>query len=506
MRSIYIEGDWKQGHGSIFERKSPCTNESLYLGPSADASDTYNAISFCCEYHSQWASLPLNKREDYLNKFSDLLLKRKYEIATLIRDEIGKPFWEALLEVESTANKAHLSISAHRERIEKIELSSSKFITVYQGETIYRSLGCAAVIGPFNLPLHLPNAQIMPALLAGNCVLFKPSELAPSVAEAYMRVWTDIGLPGYALQLLQGGRETAESILTDSRIKAVYFTGSYETGTKIAKQSLSIPGRMVALEMGGNNPLIVAKSAQNDKTALITAISAFITSGQRCTCARRLILVKSPQSDLFISELISVMNSLQVAIPSAKDDPFMGPLVTEAALEKTLTAYEELKKRRVQVLVPPRHICTSLLSPGLVETTGLKIEDEEIFGPLLQLIQVEDFEEALHFANASEYGLVSGVLTQDDNEWIKAITTLKTGIINRNCVTVGASGKAPFGGIGKSGNYRPAGYFACDSCAYPVAITNKPTFEIPSFIPSKHIPEKHIPEQISLLKQERPKE
>ena len=441
--------------------------------PETSATDVNLAVQYASHHFLEWYQTAHTIREEILLRAAKLFLERKESIARTIRDEIGKPLWEAKLEVESTAGKAANALQAEKERF--IETSWSK--NDLSGKTNYRPLGVVGVIGPFNLPLHLPNAQIMPALLAGNVVLFKPSELAPKTAVQYMKVWLDAGLPPYALQLLQGSGKTAQAITEHKEVKGIFFTGSYETGQKIVEASQAMPDRLVALEMGGNNPIIVSSTAQTQEAALIATISSFITSGQRCTCARRLIVVECEETKPFLQMVIQATLSLRVALPTDSDDPYLGPLVSKEACTKVLSGWNKLEGK---ILIPLQVLDNNLVTPGIIDVTGVQVPDVELFGPVLQVIRVQSFDEAIQVANSTEYGLVASVLTQNEDEWNQAAQSLRAGIINWNMPTIGASGKAPFGGIGKSGNFRPAGLFACDSCSYPVAVSESRDLYIPT--------------------------
>lgn len=472
MKSIFIQGKWAQARGLNFERRSPISSESTYLGRSSSAADVDDAVDYALTNYSQWSLTSLESRIAIASRFAKLLLDQKEVLARLIRDEIGKPLWESKLEVESTAAKVDLSIAAIHERQKPSETTS------------YRPYGIAAVIGPFNFPMHLPNAQIIPALLAGNVVLYKPSELAPAVAEAYTRIWLDAGLPPFALQLLQGDGKVAELLVQHKCIKGIYFTGSYETGQKIAHSSLSVPGRIVALEMGGNNPLIVCPSAQSPTGAQISAISAFITSGQRCTCARRLIVLENGATDSFLQLLIKAALSCKPGMPSDAIDPFLGPLASENGYKRVLSAWSRLVESNGQVLLSLDTLEKTLVTPAIIDMTNGQPFDEEIFGPILQVFRASSIDQAIEMANNTEYGLAAGVLSLEKTEWEFIFPRLSAGIINWNCSTIGASGKSPFGGVGKSGNCRPAGFFACDSAAYPVATTAHSQLTLPKFIPN----------------------
>jgi succinylglutamic semialdehyde dehydrogenase len=413
----------------------------------------------------------LNDRIAFLNKFAGILGNHKDELAKLISSEIGKPFWEAKTEVAAMIAKIDISIEAHKER-------SSEF---YGGKaaTRFRPHGLVAVIGPYNFPGHLPNGHICPALLAGNVVLFKPSELAPATAEFIMNCWKEAGLPFGVLQLLQGGPETARFITNLPEVRGIFFTGSSRTGKNLSKQFSQKPGMMLALEMGGNNPLIVDPEYIRiiEGAHQIILHSAFLTTGQRCTCARRLIIIDSAQSPAFINTLVQKTKGLKVGDPFSEPEPFMGPLASTSCLDRVMLAQQELLDKGAipLLLAESTKPGTAFITPGIMDVTDVKdAPDEEVFGPVLQLIRVKSLKEAVSVANDTRYGLAAGILTDSSERYRYAYPRLQAGIINWNIQLTGASSAAPFGGIKDSGNLRPSAYFATDYCCYPVASMEAP--------------------------------
>lgn len=374
--------------------------------------------------------------------------------------------------------KIDLSIRAYAQRC--AEFSGGPAVTRF------RPHGVVAVFGPFNFPGHLPNGHIAPALLAGNTVVFKPSERAPLVAELTVAAWQDAGLPQDVVTLAQGGRDTGAALATHAGIDGLFFTGSSTAGLWLAELFARTPGRILALEMGGNNPLVVWSPGDLDVAALLIAESAYITAGQRCTCARRLILPMGEAGDALIAELSTVIGRLRVGAPLDIPEPFMGPVISAAAAADLHQAQAALIAAGAQPLVASRPLRaeTGLVSPGLIDVTAVKVrEDREVFGPLLQVIRVPSFDDAIREANATRFGLAAGLVSEDRALYDQFHAEIRAGIINWNQPLTGASGAAPFGGVGASGNHRPSGFFAADYCSYPVASIEIPRLKSPAQTP-----------------------
>ncbi|MEL6568599.1 MAG: aldehyde dehydrogenase family protein, partial [Pseudomonadota bacterium] len=330
--------------------------------------------------------------------------------------------------------------------------------------------GVMAVFGPFNFPGHLPNGHIVPALLAGNTCVFKPSELAPSVATIMVECFESAGLPKGCLSVVQGGRETGAALL-EADIDGLLFTGSAKTGTFFHKHFGGRPEILLALEMGGNNPLIIWEPAGVDAAADIAAQGAFLTTGQRCSCSRRVILPEGSWGDQVVDAIIARAEGLKIG---SWDEPgiFMGPLVSPAAAKAAVDFQAMLESKGGKILSPLVQADSDkgFVTAGVMDVSGgAGIPDEELFGPLMQIIRVPTFERAIEVANDTRYGLAGGLVCDDDMAWITASEQMRAGILNRNRPTAGASGTMPFGGPGLSGNHRPSAWYAADYCAWPQA-------------------------------------
>lgn len=476
--SHFINGEWRKGQGSEFFSYNPATNHIIWRGQEALKQDIDAAVLAAQSASKIWAKQPLAKRIDYLETFHHELETNKEALAQVISDEVGKPVWEALTEVTAVLNKVGISIQAYEERSgTKQQLSGTTYHCLE-----HRPLGVLAVLGPFNFPAHLPHGHIIPALLAGNTVVFKASELTPKVAEFMINLWHKIGLPAGVINLIQGGRTTGQALIDHHDINGLLFTGSYQTGRAIHERFAGKPEKLLALEMGGNNPLIVADIDKLDAACYHTILSAFITSGQRCTCARRLIVLKGRTGDQFLERLVELTSTISVGINTAQPEPFMGPLISKQAAIRCLEHQEKLLSKRGKVLLKMEHldVKTGLVSPGIIDATFVKpLVDEEIFGPILNVFRAKDFQEALDLANQTKYGLSAGLLSENKGHFEQFYHQIHAGIINWNKPTIGASSNSPFGGIGHSGNYRPGAYYAADYCAYPVASMQEEALSMP---------------------------
>lgn len=453
---------------SEFASYNPATGEKIWEGTAASVADVAAAVSLARKTFFTWSALSVEERMKFLQAFAAVLNARKSTLAEAISKETGKPLWESKSEVGSMINKVAISIEAYHQRCP----ITVKELPAHRSITRHKPHGVLAVLGPFNFPGHLPNGHIIPALLAGNTIIFKPSELTPLVAELTIQCWKESGLPNGVINLVQGGHETGKQVAENTEIDGLLFTGSWLTGQRLAKQLASTPNKILALEMGGNNPYIVSTISDPAAAAYLTVQSAYLTAGQRCTCARRLIVPIGQKGDQFIEHLVTTIQSIQIGPYTDQPEPFMGPVITATTAQRFLHIQENLEKsggisfHKMEQLKEK----TGLLTPGLMDVTHvLNRPDEEIFGPFLQLIRVKNFVDAIAEANKTSYGLAAGLLSDDENEYQLFYQQIRAGILNWNAQLTGASSSAPFGGIGKSGNHRPSGLYAADYCAYPVA-------------------------------------
>lgn len=482
MKSHYINGQWIQSDGSEFTSTDPATGEMIWKGREADENIVDKAVSAARKAFGTWGQTELKDRIGYLHAFRDKLTKERIHLATAISKENGKPLWDALTEVGAMISKVDISIEAYAVRCQEIKKQQSMGLSV----TRHHPHGVMGVLGPFNFPGHIPNGHIVPALLAGNTVVFKPSEITPMTAELTVRYWEECGLPKGVLNLVQGGRKTGEALTQHMLVDGILFTGSWNTGRRLAEMMSKTPYKILALEMGGNNPLIISHVNDIDTAAYLTVMSCFLTSGQRCTCTRRLIVIQDKQNDAFINAFISMVRSFRIGAYTTIPEPFMGPVITAHAAQNLLQAQQKLIGLGGTPLLPLKQLDLgpAFVSPGIIDMTGVRDHpDEEYFGPLLQVYRVGSLDDAIEEANRTEFGLTAGIFTDSEKEYDHFFRRIKAGIVNWNTPLTGASSAAPFGGIGHSGNNRPSAYYAADYCAYPVSSLEAMHITMPAVLP-----------------------
>jgi succinylglutamic semialdehyde dehydrogenase len=477
--SNFINGQWQAGHGAELVTVDPSNGRQTWASREATLDDVAAAASAARAAFEGWALTPLEERIAIVTRFRDLLKEDAEELARLIAEEVGKPLWEARTEVTTMANKVDISIQSYNTRTGE---SRNK---VADGDAVlrHRPHGVFGVFGPYNFPGHLPNGHIVPALIAGNTIVFKPSEYAPRTAVKTVQLWEKAGVPAGVVNLVNGGRDTGIALGQNTEIDGVLFTGSSQTGAALHRQFAGQTGKLLALEMGGNNPLVVWDVKNVDAAVFMAVSSAFISAGQRCTCARRMIVKEGADGDAFIARLVEVASKLVVGPSDAEPQPFMGPVVSAAIAKRLVQAQQDMVAKGGKMLLEMKLLQegTGFVSAGIVDTTGVQgIADEEWFGPLLQVIRVADFDAAIKAANNTGYGLASGLLSEDEALWKKYQVLARAGIVNWNRPTTGAASSAPFGGVGKSGNHRPSAYYAADYCAYPVASIENSALEMPA--------------------------
>ena len=464
-----IDNQWLTGNGPTFNSLNPANNDILWQGQGADSQQIDDAITAARAAFLAWSLTSYADRLAVVKAFQTQLKEHAKEIAIAIAQETGKPLWETRTEAAAMAGKIDLSAKAYEERTGVV---SKPAPAGTQAWLRHRPHGVVAVFGPYNFPGHLPNGHIVPALLAGNTVVFKPSEQTPMVAELTVKCWLNAGLPAGVINLVQGARETGIALANHNGIDGLFFTGSSSTGMLLHKQYAGRPDKILALEMGGNNPLIVSQVADTRAAVHEIIQSAYISAGQRCTCARRLYIPKGAQGDHLVEMLVTTIGKIRVGFYDAEPAPFMGSVISSTAAQQLLTAQQALIKQGAKSLVTMRLLTanTGLLSPGLVDVTNAKdLPDEEYFGPLLTLTRYDNFDQAITMANNTSFGLSAGLLSDSRKEYDYFLPRIRAGIVNWNKQITGASGAAPFGGVGASGNHRASAFYAADYCAYPVA-------------------------------------
>ena len=479
MSTLYIGGHWLAGAGEPLESLNPLTQQVIWSGHAATAGQVDQAVQAARAAFPGWARRSLDERIAVLEAFAAVLKAKADELARAIGEETGKPLWESATEVTSMVNKVAISIQSYRERTGEKSGPLADATAVLR----HKPHGVVAVFGPYNFPGHLPNGHIVPALLAGNCVLFKPSELTPLVAELTVKCWVEAGLPAGVLNLLQGARETGVALAGNPGIDGLFFTGSSRTGNLLHSQFAGRPDKILALEMGGNNPLLVDQVQDLDAAVYTIIQSAFISAGQRCTCARRLLVPQGAWGDALLARLVAVAASIKVGAFDEQPAPFMGTVISLQAAEHLLHAQRQLIQHGARVLLEMTQPIAgaALLTPGILDVSEVEQRpDEEFFGPLLQVIRYADFAAAIAEANNTQFGLAAGLLSDSAERYRQFWLESRAGIVNWNKQLTGAASSAPFGGIGASGNHRASAYYAADYCAYPVASLESERLSLPA--------------------------
>ncbi len=478
QKSNFIAGEWVAGQGEKIISLNPADAKELWSGEAADLAQADAAVVAAQNSFAKWSLQTVEQRASILEKFGEQVEKRKDTLAEVLSQETGKPLWESKTEISAMLGKLAISKKAYDERCkENTSLNNN-----IQSITRHRPHGAVVVIGPFNFPGHIPNGHIMPALLAGNTVILKPSELTPYFSIKLMQCWEEVGLPAGVINLVQGGASISQHFIEHSLVAGVFFTGSSHVGLEIQKNLLAFPQRILALEMGGNNPLVVHNPESIDAAVYNTIHSAFITAGQRCTCARRLIMVKNKQHEDFLNHLVSAVEKIKVGSYLEDPEPFMGPVISNAAADRLMAQYKDLLDLGGEALLPLQRLdnSTAFINPGIIDVTTANMhKDQEAFGPLLTVTWVKDLSAAIAEANNTSFGLSAGILTQSHSDYEQFYTQVRAGLINWNRPLTGASSGAPFGGVGKSGNYRPSAYYAADYCVYPVASLEQEQMQLP---------------------------
>lgn len=426
----------------------------------SDAAAVDDAVARARAAFPTWRDLGLAGRTAVLERYAAEVESRREELARLIAREVGKALWEARAEAGLVPAKVALSLGDGMRLTETREAGPEARCT-------FHPRGVLAVLGPFNFPAHLPNGHIVPALAAGNTVVFKPSDAAPAVGAWLANAWRAAGLPEGVLELVQGDAVAGGTLAEHPDVDGVLFTGSYAVGRKLREATLDQPFKILALEMGGKNAMIVLDDADLDLAAAEAALSIGATTGQRCTSLSRIFAAREILEP-FAEKLGALLRGLRIGAPLA-EGTFMGPLISAAALDRVERYRVRAEEAGGEWLVNrAADLPAPYAGPGLALFPNAAQDHafvrDEIFGPLASLHPVADLGEAVTAVNDSDFGLAAALMTRDRNRYEHAVGRIRTGILNWNRGTVGASGRLPFGGIGRSGNDRPAGITSSIYC------------------------------------------
>ncbi|MGA1518156.1 MAG: succinylglutamate-semialdehyde dehydrogenase, partial [Phycisphaerales bacterium] len=464
-----IGGAWRSIAGTALRSHNPANpDEIVWCGtPTIDHVD--EAVAAARAAQPAWAATPIEARIEALRRFQAIVKEERETLARLIGREMGKVLAEARLEATAVAGKVDITLEDRvMDRVRGFSVGAAAGV---EGLCRFRPHGVMAVLGPFNFPAHLPNGHIVPALLLGNTVVFKPSEKTPAVGQMLADLLHRAAFPPGVVNLVQGGADVAARLVAHEDLDGILFTGSWPVGRRIMEANLDRPGRMLALEMGGSNAMVVMPSANLERAVVEAVRASFATTGQRCTCTRRIVAHESV-ADRFVSTLAKVASTVLVGPFDSQTPVFMGPLVSEASRTAAIEFQADLAKRGGRVVVPacPLDGPGFFLTPGVIEVDRFTREtDREVFAPIVQVSTAKDLDDAIEQANATEFGLASAIFTSERSEFEAFLARSRAGCVNWNAGTAGASSKLPFGGLGKSGNHRPAGAFSVDYCAMPIA-------------------------------------
>jgi succinylglutamic semialdehyde dehydrogenase len=433
--------------------------------PVAGEAEVAAAVARARAAFPAWRDAGLDARARILRRFAVLVQARHDEIARLVAREVGKALWDAASEARLLPAKIEATLG-----------DGMRFAAPFEAgpgaHAAYEPRGVLAVLGPFNFPVHLPNGHIAPALATGNTVVFKPSELAPAAGEWLAAMWREAGCPEGVVEVLHGDKATGRALALHPDVDGVLFTGSWAAGRALAEATLDQPGKILALEMGGKNAMLVLADADLDLAVAEAAVSICATTGQRCSSTSRLF-VAVEVLEPFAEKLARVLAGVRVGAP-LEPGVFMGPLVSRAGAEKLAryrTLAAEAGGERVPLPVPD--LPEPFVGPGLVRFRDARQDHpyhrDEIFGPEAGLYPVSGLDEAIAAANDSDYGLVASVMTRDRRAFERCFGRVKTGLLNWNRGTIGASSRLPFGGLRRSGNDRPAAVLSTLYCTIPQA-------------------------------------
>ncbi len=469
----FINGQWQQANGSGFASINPADGSQIWQGNEASNIDVNAAFRSAKNAFEDWSETSIQDRSGLVLRFKELALANKDRLGELIAKETGKVLWDANGEAAAVAGKVDISLNSYGERT-----GTSTTQTAFgRADLQHRPHGVMAVLGPYNFPAHLPNGQIIPALIAGNTIVFKPSEQCPAVGEFLISLFEQAGFPAGVVNMVQGGRNTGTAVLDHPHIDGVLFTGAAGTGKFIHEKFGGRPEVVLALELGGNNPLLLWDVADVQAAASIIVQSAFISSGQRCTCARRILLPKGKAGDAVQDGIVSMVDSMIVGAWNDTEEAFIGPVISSNIASHVVERANKLggnviRQTKIMTRGP------AFIRPGIVDITDEQVPDEEIFGPVMQIIRVPSLEAGINEANNTKFGLSAGLISDNPKNWEMFRRKIRAGVVNFNRPTTGAAGFLPFGGPGASGNHNPGAYYAADFCAWPMASQISDTVEV----------------------------
>ncbi|HEU5088939.1 MAG TPA: aldehyde dehydrogenase family protein [Roseiflexaceae bacterium] len=452
----FIGGEWALSSSARrFTNINPAnTDDVIGEVPLSTRDEAVAACDAAARAYRAWRKTPAPKRGAIVTRAAQLMSERREEIARALAREEGKLLVEARGELQRSINIAeYCGAQGRRLTGETIPLELADNF----GYTVKEPLGVVALITPWNFPVAIPVWKIAPALVAGNTVVFKPATLTPESSELVVQCFADAGLPPGVLNMVfGGGAEIGTTIVDYPAVKAVSFTGSTEIGLGVYRQAAA-RGIRAQCEMGGKNPVIVMEDANIDLAVAGVLSGAFGSTGQRCTATSRVILMH-PVADAFLEKLVNGVSHMKLG--SGLDESVdLGPSVDESQMKKVLEYIDVARAEGAELLYGGQRASEGALAKGFfVQPTvfdrvrpEMRIHCEEVFGPVLSVVRVESFEEAMEIANSSEFGLTSSIYTRDVTRIFRYIDEIETGITHVNSPTLGGEAQMPFGGMKSTG-------------------------------------------------------
>jgi succinylglutamic semialdehyde dehydrogenase len=479
VRGNYIHGEFHTPQDPLgqWESISPADSTDRLGKFSYAYSGVDAAVTAAKEAFASWKKTSLADRSVLLQNYREQLKKQESDLAEAIAREVGKPLWEAQSEVATMINKVEVTLNEGMKWIKDYEIPN--ILSNTEGVCRYKPHGVMAVIGPFNFPGHLPNGHIVPALLTGNTVVFKPSEKAPLVGQLMAECFHAAGFPPGVFNLIQGEAQVSQRLCVHEAVSGVLFTGSYDVGLRLKQETLHQFWKILALEMGGKNGAIVWDDCKLDLAIYELLLGVFLTTGQRCSATSR-IFVSRKILPAFVERFHQCAKAFKIGHPL--DNPFMGPLIDSEAVDRYLKFIGIAQREGCEILMRGKQLEVRdyigyYVTPTIAVTDRLSVaqikksvyQQTEIFAPNVVVVGVDDWDEAIQLANATQFGLVASVFTESQERYLHCVEDLEVGLINWNKSTVGASSRLPFGGLKKSGNHFPTAILATQYCTYPVA-------------------------------------
>jgi succinylglutamic semialdehyde dehydrogenase len=456
-------------------RPCPADLDEILWECPVEHSHVDSVLQSVTDGYKVWRKTTFEERTRCLRRFKEKLLCRVNEFAEAIAWETGKPLWESQMEALSLSEAVDVTLSDASERIAPKEINDLAEKTT--GHIQYRSIGPCLIIGPFNFPCAIPNAQILSALLAGNSVIFKPSEKAVYSAQLIMECFDGCGFPPGVVNSINGHAETVKRLLQEKSTFGIFFTGSRETGKKILEYTHTDLWKFTALSLGGKNTTIIHHDADMRHALPELLRGCFQTAGQNCLSTSKVAIHRSIKSE-FIDKFHEIAKQIVVDHPVLfEHEPFMGPLIEDHSVKTYLNyvgmakreGYEEIMRGKAITKKYKGHYA----SPSIHYINSMKedshILKHELLAPMCVFIGYDEIEEAVAISNDTRYGLAAAVFSSDEKNYRLCLRDIDAGLINFNCATTRTSPRLPLGGFKDSGNYHPSGIGLINACVHSLA-------------------------------------